>query len=151
MVEFKAPTPEAIKFIADNMRKADADEVWASNRFTPLEALKLSVKKSNKSAVAYDGDIPLVVFGIVSIGFLSDVGVPWLLGTEQATKYVREFAKYSQGVVDEMMDNHTRLVNHVYVNNKVSIRWLKRLGFIIEDPKPLKTTGEMFHRFYMER
>lgn len=150
-VEFRAPTPEAIQFIADNMRKADVAEVWASGRYTPIEALKTSVKHSRKSAVACVNDIPLVIFGVVSRGFLSDVGVPWMLSVTQSMKYKRQFFELSPQVVDEMLDIHPKLVNRVHTKNKLSIRWLKWLGFTIEDPTPIKATGELFHKFHMER
>lgn len=150
-VNFKAPTLEAIQFIADNMREADVAEVWASGRYTPLEALEVSVKNSKKSAVAYVDDVPLVIFGVVSRGFLSDVGVPWMLSVTQSMKYKRQFFELSPQVVDDMLNVCPKLVNRVHTKNKLSIRWLKWLGFTIEDPKPIKATGELFHKFHMER
>jgi hypothetical protein len=151
VVEFRKPTPEAIKFIADNMRKADAVEVWASNRFTPHEALELSMRKSKKSVIVYGDGVPLTALGLVSRSLFSDVGIPWLLSAEQALKYRKQFLKLSPPVIEEMLDIHPKLVNYVHVENRLSIRWLKWLGFAIEDPEPLITTGELFHRFHMER
>ena len=150
-VKFGKPTPAALKFIADNMRKADADEVWASGRYTPTEAIELSVRGSKKLVVVYADDTPLTVLGVVPRGVLSDVGIPWLLSAEQALNYKREFLKLSPPVIDEMLDIYPKLVNHVHSKNKLSIRWLKWLGFTIEDPELIRTTGELFHRFHMER
>ena len=151
MVEFRKPSPDAVRFIADNMREADRIEVWASNRYTPLEALELSMSRSKKSVIVYGDGVPLTALGVVSRGFLSDIGVPWLLSAEQALKYRKQFLKLSPPVIEEMLDMYPKLVNHVHVENRLSIRWLKWLGFTIEDPEPIRTTGELFHRFTMER
>jgi hypothetical protein len=105
------------------------------------------MKNSRKVVVVYDDDTPLAILGIVLRDFLSGVGVPWLLSTEQALKHKRQFLELSPPVIEEMMSMCSRLVNYVHVDNKLSIRWLKWLGFTVEDPKP----GELFHRFTMER
>ena len=151
MVELRRPTPEAIRFIADNMREEDAVEVMASGGYTPIEALEVSISNSMKTAIVYHNDTPLTALGLVRMGFLSDTGVPWLLSAKHALKHKREFLKLSPPVIQEMLDICPNLVNHVHVNNKLSIRWLKWLGFIIEDPESINTTGELFHRFHMKR
>lgn len=151
MVRFGPPTEEAIQFIADNMRKADVIEVWAAGRHTPIEALELSMKRSKKSVIVYDDDIPLTALGLVLRDFLSSVGVPWLLSAEQALKHKRKFLELSPPVIQEMLDICPKLVNYVHAENKLSIRWLQWLGFTIEDPKPAGLSGELFHRFIMER
>ena len=73
MVEFRESTPEAIRFIAENMREADRIEVWASNRYTPLEALEMSMRLSKKSVIVYGDGVPLTALGIVLRGFLSKI------------------------------------------------------------------------------
>jgi hypothetical protein len=151
VVKFKKPTNKAIQFIADNMREEDVNEVWASGKYTPIEALELSLKHSKKSMVVYADDIPIAALGVVSRDFLSGVGVPWLLSAEQALKHKRYFLELAPPIIKEMLMTYSKLVNHVHVENKLSIRWLKWLGFTIEDPAPLRTTGELFHQFHMER
>ena len=151
VVKFGPPTPEAVQFIADNMREADAIEVWAAYRHTPIEALELSIKNSYTCMIVYGDDVPLTALGLVLRGFLSDTGVPWLLSAEQALDHRKEFLRLSPPVIDKMLQIRPKLVNYVHTENKLSIRWLKWLGFIIENPEPMKTTGELFHRFHKER
>lgn len=151
MVKFGPPTKEAIQFIADNMRAEDVIEVWAAGKHTPIESLEMSMKNSRKVVVVYDDDIPLAVLGIVLRDFLSGVGVPWLLSTEQALKHKRQFLELSPPVIEEMLNLCPKLVNHVHAENRLSIRWLKWLGFTIECAKPTGLGGELFHRFTMER
>ncbi len=152
VVKFGAPTKEAIQFIADNMRAEDIIEVYAAGRHTPIEALEMSMKNSRRSVVVYDNDdVPLAILCIVLRDFLSGVGVPWLLSTEQALKHKRQFLELSPPVIQEMLDMCPKLVNYVHADNKLSIRWLRWLGFTIEDPKPAGPSKELFHRFTMER
>jgi hypothetical protein len=151
VVEFGPPTPEAIQFIADNMRKEDAAEVWAYCRHTPIEALEFSVKHSKKIVIVYGDGVPLTALGLCMRDFLSGTGVPWLLSAEQALKYKRQFLKLSPPIIEEMLDICPKLVNYVHADNKLSIRWLKWLGFTIEDPEPTGPQGELFHRFTKEK
>ena len=151
MVKFGPPTQEAIQFIADNMREEDIIEVWASGRHTPIEALEMSIKNSRKIVIVYADDVPLAALGIVSRDFLSGVGVPWLLSADQALKHKRQFLELSPPVIEEMLDMCPKLINYVHAENRLSIRWLKWLGFTIEDAKPTGPGGELFHRFTMER
>lgn len=151
MVDIRKPTPEAIRFIADNMREADAVEVMASGGYTPVEALEVSIKASLIVGIVYHDDTPLTALGMTRPNLVSNVGIPWLLSAEQALKYKREFLRLSPPVIQEMLDICPELVNHVHIENKLSIRWLMWLGFTVEDPKPINTTGELFRRFHMKR
>ena len=151
MLEFKPVTEYDIEHVADNMRKADAVEVWASNRLTPLEALQRSVSLSDLACCVHVNGEPQVIFGLVKCGILSRNGVPWMLGTEHALKYRREFLKQTPAVIEEMLSVCDYLSNYVHVENRESIRWLKWLGFEIEDPTPHGPHGELFHLFYMRK
>jgi hypothetical protein len=147
VVEFKKPTAEMIQFIADNMRQADVDEVNAASNATPLQAVTDGVKVSCMSSVAFiNGDI-VAVLGVVKNSTLTDNGIPWLLGTNNIVKHYREFLGASPGVLDAMIDVCPNLMNHVYVENKISIRWLKWLGFTLSEPEPFGVNGALFHKF----
>jgi len=147
VVEFKKVTPELIQFIADNMRQADVDEVMAASNATPLQAIESGVEISDSTSVAViNGDI-VAIMGVVKNSALTDNGVPWLLGTDYITKHYREFLGSSRAVLDAMISVCPNLVNHVYVKNTVSIRWLKWLGFNIEEAEPFGVNGELFHKF----
>ena len=147
MVEFKEVTPAMIQFIADNMRQADVDEVWAASNVTPLQAITGGVDISCSTSVAViNGDI-VAIMGVVKKTALSNTGIPWLLGTDSIVKHYREFLGASPSVLNAMIDVCPNLINHVYVENKVSIRWLKWLGFKIEKAEPFGVNGELFHKF----
>ena len=136
-----------IQFIADNMRQADVDEVTAASNSTPLQAITGGVEISAFSSVAViNGDI-VAIMGVVKNSALSDNGVPWLLGTEDIVKHYREFLGASPSVLNAMTNVCPNLMNHVHAKNKISVRWLKWLGFKIEEAEPFGVNGEPFHKF----
>ena len=148
-VKLIEPTRELIDVIASDMRQADAAEVWASNRHTPIEALMTGWSMSEGSVIVTVNDEPCVMIGLVIRDILSGTGVPWLLGTENALKYKRQFITQVPAIIDEMLDKCPELFNYVHVENKVSIKWLKRIGFTMGNPEPYGVDGEMFHKFHM--
>ena len=150
MVKFERPTPEAIKFIADNMRHADAVEVMAMCGYTPRQALRVSMECSRMSAVVLADGVPLAILGLGVRDVLLGIGTPWLLSSEQAVKHKRQFLELSPPVIQEMLTICPKLVNYVHSENSLSIRWLKWLGFTMDEPLPIGINGEMFHRFHME-
>ena len=149
MVEFKEPTPWVIKYVADNMRRADVVEVMASGDYSPSEALEMSMELSEFSSVAFINDQPCAIFGLTQGDILTGTGVPWMLGTENVVKYRRQFLNNSKQVIDDMITLCPKLVNHVHADNEVSIHWLRWLGFTIDEPAPYGVNDELFHRFHM--
>lgn len=151
VVKFESPSDEALRFIANTMREQDEIEVRASNDFSPLEAVIKGVELSDFSTVAYINGTPCCVFGLTKGDLLSGIGVPWLLSSTEVLKYKREILLHSRRVVDEMLSMCPYLVNHVHADNIVSIRWLKWLGFTLQQPEPFGPKGDYFHRFSLKR
>lgn len=151
VVEFIKPDMELIRHIASNMREADQIEVWASHRHSPLQALMSGWKVSKLSAIISVNGDPCVMLGVASKTLLSDEGTPWLLGTNSAVKHARQFIDLVPPVINEMFTVYNRLSNYVHVDNLVSKRWLKRIGFELDEPEPYGITGELFHKFHLEK
>jgi len=149
-VKFVRPTEAAIRFIADTMRDADRIEVMAASGRTPYDALQMSVKNSSFAVVVEIDGIPCTILGLVVHDILSGLGVPWLLSSEHALKHKKKFLELSPPVIQEMLSICPKLVNYVHSENRLSVRWLKWLGFVIEEPTPIGVNGEMFHRFSKE-
>lgn len=151
MIEWVKPTQSLVESIAEDMRQADIDEVWASNHHQPLESLMRGWGVSDLATVAvYEGE-PLVMIGLVKRDVLTGSGVVWMLGANRALKHKKEFFKQTKPIIDEMLTVCPRLCNMVHNKNTSSIMWLKWLGFTIEEPIPHGPDGELFHRFHLER
>lgn len=150
-VEFVKPTQEMIEHIAATMRKADAAEVWASGHHTPLEALQLGLSRPGYATCGVIDGEPCSIFGVTFHDMLSGIGIPWLLSSESVTKHRAVLLNDSKPVVQQMIDLCPKLFNYVHTENKMSIRWLKMLGFTMDPPASYGKAGEMFHRFHMIR
>ena len=148
-VEFVKPTPELVAHVADNMRQADCEEVWASSHQTPHQALEKSLAVSDFSSVAVVDGVPIAVFGLTVYNVLTSTGIPWLLGTNDIDKHFRMFIRNAFKLVMEMNRICDNLVNHVHAKNVRSVRLLKAVGFAIDEPKPFGVEKELFHRFYI--
>lgn len=147
MVNFVKPNDEIIKYIADNMRAADALEVWEMSRHTPLQSIQEGLAISKYSTVAVINDIPCAVFGLAVVDILTGTGVPWLLGTDYAVKQHRVFLNHTKQGLSQMLNVCPNLFNYVHAENKISVRWLKYMGFNIEKELPIGMDGAMFHKF----
>jgi len=149
-VTWVKPTREHIEVLAANMRPDEVKEIWASGNLTPIDALVKGVKASHGcTAAVIDGE-PVAILGLVEGDLLSGRGCPWMLTSNSILKHRREVLRCSPPVIAEMLRHCSHIGNYVHADNKISIRWLKWLGFTFEDPAPYGYEGEMFHYFYKE-
>ena len=113
--------------LAPNMREQDVTEVSYSNGLSPLDALQASYRASQEcnTIIHEDGSV-VGMFGLSdSVIFAS----PWLLGSDKLVETKRVMLPVSAKWVEEMNTKHPILLNYVHVDNTVSKRWLKSLGF----------------------
>ncbi len=150
-VKFVEPSIDLIDLIAKDMRQADVSEIWASDHYTPKEALVTGLDISHKSVVITIDNEPVVIIGLVIKDILPGVGVPWMLGTNNCIKYKRYFITLVPAIINEMLDVCPKLFNYVHINNKVSIQWLKRIGFSFDKAEPYGCDNELFYKFHLER
>lgn len=145
------PDNEFIESIASTMRCSDTREVMLSHGHNPYEALQYSCNISDYIAgVEIDG-VPVSLFGLCMPNVLSKTGVPWLLSSNRVLKNKRQLLLVAPGVISDMFNVCDRLVNYVHCDNMVSIRWLKYLGFTMEEAKPYGVCGKPFHKFSMRK
>lgn len=74
MVELVAPTEELVRKIADNMRKEDVEEVWASHRRLPYDALMGGWEVSDYNTVVLVDSEPICMFGLAKGDLISGSG-----------------------------------------------------------------------------
>ena len=140
-----------IKDIAElsvTMRDEDQKEIWHLGRKSPHEALwdAMVFCKYNR-VVLLDGQV-VCMFGVG--GEEGGVGVPWMLASPLLTKISKPFLLECRGFLEEMSQEYTRLYNVAWTKNDTHIKWLKWLGFTIQDAKPMGPDGELFHEFYKD-
>lgn len=144
------PADEAhVAIIAAGMRQADRDEIWAASHVAPEAALRQGLRTSTIAwAGLIDGE-PVCLFGVSPLSIVSGDGVPWMLGTEAVVRHQRTFLRHCRSCVDRMRAVYPTLTNYVDDRNTASKRWLRWLGFEIDEPAPYGVEGRMFRRFQM--
>lgn len=149
MIEFIKPVNYLIEIMAQNMRRSDKVEVMASHGHTPLEALIYSFNQSDYLAMAISEGVPISMLGVSTSNIITGLGHPWLLSSNELFNHKEYLFEIGPVVIADMVAVCPRLVNYVHHENKTSIKWLKSLGFIIEDPEPYGVKGDPFHKFHM--
>ena len=114
--------------LSKKMRQTDRNEIWSSGRFKPLEALMegYNLSKDNCYTLLLDMDI-VGIFGVNRVDNKS--GVVWLMGSDNLTKYKKEFYKISKEYLELFLKEFKTVFNYVDERNKTTTKWLKKLGF----------------------
>lgn len=132
------------------MREADRLEVEASSG-NIHDTLYKSIHISKRSlAVSVEGKL-LYIIGIVKPTLLSDKGIPWLLGTNEIKRHKKVFMRSTYELLKETMAECRELENYVDARNTDSIKWLKFMGFTLDEPIPFGKEKKPFHRFYWSK
>lgn len=138
--------------VAENMRAPDRAELFAATGIRDAAALltqsmALSASSRPASRVGKAGGEVVCIFGVAPGNLVCGVGVPWMVGTEQLAAHAAHFLRACGPVVAEMGAEYAVLRNHVDARNHLAIRWLKWLGFTLDDPAPHGPFGLDFHKF----
>lgn len=140
--------------IANNLRSADYDEIKATNPLLtlgdpdPLLVLTMSVMNSLDAWVITDDGEAIAVYG-VGPSDEAGSGIVWMLGTPGMERPRAKIAigRETYAVIKRWHGRWPRLFNHVDARNSISIFWLFRAGFEIEDVD--LTHGRESRPFYL--
>lgn len=144
-------TVDHVEDLAPRLRRADCAEIWATGRYSPREALHMSLRNSRASVAALADGVPFAIFGVAPRSALSETGIPWLLGSDDIEQHRRAFLRHGRVFVAAMLDMYPHLENYVDARNTTSIEWLKWLGFDILPATPFGVYRMLFHKFEMRR
>lgn len=133
--------------LAPVMRAPDRAEIWASSHKEPLECLRHSLGISEEFWAAFAGDQILALFGVVD---QQEFGVPWMLASDRLRLHPRAALVIGRRMVNAWLTEYGRLQNFVDARQTASIRWLRKLGFTVEPPRPLGPDQLPFHLFRQE-
>ena len=127
--------------ITPYLRKADIDEIYAMTGLPPEVAVAFSIANTERGfAVELDNKV-VAIFGVSQ-------GIIWLVGTDEITKHPVIFYRLSKKIFTLLKKGYTYLENYVDTRNKLSLKWLKWLGFTVEPPQ--KINNGIFHHVYWE-
>lgn len=143
-------TKEHLPHLIENLREWDKKELQSFRDITVEEGLTELIGEG-QVWVSPKGN-PCVVCGLVQHERVAGVGVPYLLATEEFYEYTRKFSKESKLWVQDALQKYPTLFNCVAAENTKAIRWLKWLGFTLEDRVDnFGRLGLSFYPFYMRR
>ena len=140
------PTYEDMVELTENMRQVDVNEIEAVTNLGTLECVVASVHNSEKDccfAVFADG-VLVCIYGCSIVGNL------WLLVTNAMDSHVLNLTRRTKHIVRMMSKRWPILSNIVDVRNKMTIRWLKTIGFTFKETIEIKP-GFPVIRFEMVR
>lgn len=145
-------TPELCKILAPKIRQSDRNEVLASHGLSDMERILNNARSFSHEAYAWiiDGE-PIAAFGVAPGSYLQSFGIPWMLGTEEICgSNAINFLRNSKIIINYWLSRWDYLENYVDARNEISLRYLKFLGFVIDEPIPFGVQKLPFHRFYMK-
>ena len=139
-----------IAILVRNMREHDKQEVNAATKMGIRNAVDSSVKMATYAKTGLvDGQL-VCMWGVCPISLISSRGSPWMLGTDLIKKKQKIFLRRSKPWLEDIKKDYRHLENYVDARNTLSIKWLKWLGFKMEEAMPYGVNGEPFHKFTME-
>lgn len=149
-LQYSAANAFDLAELYENLRPRDVDEVRATSGDDVWGALSRALSASDDPvALRCPATGALIaIFGAAPFSLLSDVGSPWLLGTDVMDVYPKEILKDARRYIDFISERYPRQMNYVDARNEPSIRWLERIGFTIDPPVPYGVEGRPFHRFH---
>jgi hypothetical protein len=115
--------------LAETLREADREEVMASAGVAPLKALDSSLLASQAAWTLLIEGRPSAMWGVAP-SHSPEMGVAWMLASDEIYQSPRKVWTLSKNFVAGMHELYPVLGNWVDERNKVSQRWLMRLGFL---------------------
>lgn len=150
-VEIRPVEPGDVEQMVREMRAVDRVEARALG-FDDIErGLRESIANSHFARTALINGRLLAIGGCgrhPQSTALAPAAVPWLVGTDALTRYPGVLQREARRYIAAMLEVYPHLTNVVHAENRVAIRWLKRLGFTIHPPVRVPT-GALFHPFDM--
>lgn len=148
--DVRPATEEDVVYLSPRLRDVDRLEIKFISGNSAEKSILFGFQYSDKCLVGTANDEPICIFGVKNYSSLSDRGIIWMLGTAEVSNHSIRFLRECKSQLNFMISDMRYLENWVYCENKVTIRWLKWLGFKVESPKPVGLNGELFCHFYME-
>ena len=137
--------------VAQNLRVEDRWDVRMGGIRDNLKAFREANLKGRTWAALDEREQAVAVGGVVPNEVTSEVSI-WLMGTDALREHWREFARRSPQYIDALSEIYPVMSNLVQADQKVRIKWLKRVGFKI-NPMPIFIGPEraVFFKFKKER
>jgi len=149
MIEMRTATAEDISAVRANVRAENLAELEVVGLGLD-EVLDWSLNNSVEALCGVIDGEPVCLFG-VSCTEDPGIGCPWMVGSNAIDRHRVAFLRASRAKVDEWLTHWPVMMNWVDARNTRGLRWLRFLGFEIQDPIPMGESGLEFHLFSKKR
>lgn len=130
------------RYVAQRLREADTEEVRALG-FSAKDAVMLSFAGSDDRFVGIVDGEAAMVFGVTAPLYGGAASV-WALGTPKCNEVPVAMVKCGRQIVSAFLQKYGYLENYCAADYEKSLRWLKLIGFTIDDPESRGLNGELF-------
>jgi hypothetical protein len=124
-----------IRELCENVRTREAI-ILARVGDTPEHFVTSEVAKSLRSWTGLANGKVICIWGIQTVGPLSEDAYVWLVCSEQLNMYSRTFLRHSREALETFRPFFKRVYGCVFHDFDKSARWLEWLGFSVAAPDP---------------
>lgn len=125
-------TFEHARLIAPHMRAVSRQSFCLPIRMKPLTALRRALRQSHLCYSAIE-DGQVVAMGGCAGTLLGDEGYPWMTTADRVEGLRVSFVREVRAHLGQMLGIHSRLIDFVSPDDRVTQRFLGMLGFDIGD------------------
>jgi hypothetical protein len=143
MVQVKTATSADALELALHMRAQDKAEVWASDRQTPSEALRVAMQSSEVCRSLTIGGEVAAMWGVVAS--FAGARIVWLLTADVVNRHPLAFWRVFRDEVPRLLEKYPVLCNMVDARYRQAVRALASAGFTVHDPVPYGPDDLPFH------
>ena len=128
-----------ILYICKYLRKADRAEILANSGSTPLDSLTRALYKGLLCFTGFREGRPIAIFGTSAIVPDEDETNAWIfmVGTDELTAHPKELMEMAKEWLPVLSLGADACMNYVDSRNTSHVRWLKRLGFELNEEEPV--------------
>lgn len=140
---------DEVFLLAPHLRQADREEVEAAGG-TSITALADGVLFSEECYSVYAEGKIIGMFGIFSQGMPKGLKTIWFLGSDESENYPFAFVREGKRLINKVLKDSS-VLNTVYSKNETHIKYLERIGLVVDKENPITYNNHIFYRFYKLR
>jgi len=132
-IEIRPATPSDIKYVGDNLCKADFEEFVMTTGRHPSKAFANLTRDTTDMQCGLLNGKPACIFGVVPMP--DGTGSPWLLGTDDIAgpAVARVLLTYGREQFARWAETYGTLSNWVYDRNTLHKKYIALLGATLDD------------------
>ncbi len=149
-IEIRRCRGRDIRSLRGKLRAEDVLEIRRRSGRDPYSVLVYSYRHSDEAYVGLINSEIACVWGVAQESLLAEEASIWLLSTPVMETAPVAVARRTRSELRKLLRRYRSLGNYVDSEYTLCLRWLRWLGFTLEEPEPLGVRGELFSRFYIK-